>query len=269
MSNADEDGMSEGVPFTARLIAHHRARESQRENPLIRDPYAEMLAGDLTGHLKGHSASRGDYSIVRAYYIENNILTAWCQKKRRSQIVLLGAGLDTRAYRFEPLSSGGHTLYEVDLPSIINYKTEVLKDESPLCKLIRVPADLEDDNWWRELISSGFSSTAPTLWILEGLIYYLPKHTSTSILTRAAEMCAEESEIFFDVCVPILAEVRFGAFMMHFKWGIEKYDTPEFLESTGWTVTCSYADEHDQGRNVGQRGFIFVKGQKARQAEIG
>ena len=195
------------IPFTARLIAYHRAMESERENPLIVDPYAAMLAGDISSQLKGHSASRGDYSIVRAFYVESVLLRPWCETREKSQVVILGAGLDTRAYRFEPLKRGRHTVFELDFEDIIRYKERVLGGESPLCRLVRVSADLEDEDWWASMMSAGFSGETPTLWISEGLAYYLQKDTFASILRRTSNASAQTSEIFADVCIPTLAEV--------------------------------------------------------------
>ncbi|MDF1540135.1 MAG: class I SAM-dependent methyltransferase, partial [Candidatus Thorarchaeota archaeon] len=106
------DAEENAVPFTARLIAHYRAQESKRENPLIIDPYAERLAGDLQFYAKDHkrTAGSGDYAIVRAHYVENRLRESWDEYL---QIVILGAGLDTRAYRFSPLK-GDNTIIEID-----------------------------------------------------------------------------------------------------------------------------------------------------------
>ena len=237
--------------------------ETQRSNPLIVDPLAERLAGDLTDRLGGHSASRGDYSIVRAYFVESEILEPWCETRNTSQIVMLGAGLDTRAYRFHPLRQGGHSVFEIDLPNIINYKERILADETPLCRLFRVPTDLEERKWLTPMMILGFSTEVPTLWILEGLSYYLEQDTVSSLLKDASEVSAVGSQIFADLCVPILAEVRFGAFLRHFRWGLDKADIPAFFRAGGWEVSCDYADDHDQGRNVGQRGLMFAFGDRA------
>ncbi len=237
--------------------------ETQRENPLIVDPLAERLAGDLSGQLRGHSASRGDYSIVRAHFVENRILGPWCEARDVSQIVIPGAGLDTRAFRFEPLMRGHHTVFELDLSDVIEYKERILEDETPVCHLARVIADLEDRDWVESLVSAGFSEEIPTLWILEGLSYYLEQDTVKSLLKAMSSSSVMGSEIFADVCVPILAEVRFGAFLRHFKWGIEKPEVPAFFREGGWEVSCDYADDHDQGRDVGQRGLMFAFGERA------
>lgn len=251
------------VPFTSRLIAYHRAQETESPDPLILDPFAQRLAGDMSSYFEKHSMRSRDYSIVRSYYVETQLLSKWCERHRESQVVLLGAGLDTRAYRISPLSTGNHTVFEVDFPEVILYKEAILSDETPLCRLVRLSTDLADPKWTQQMRQHSFNSQVPTFWILEGLIYYLEKKTASSILTRMSEISAESSEVFADICVPILAEVRFGAFMMHFKWGLELGDIPAFFSKAQWDVTASYADDHDQGRDVGQRGLIFIHGEKS------
>lgn len=262
--NAEEINDKEAtVPFTARLMAYYRAQETTKESPLIEDPFAARLAGDIETYVEKHRHfSRMDYPLVRSYYIEKQLLTPWCQTQKESQIILLGAGLDTRAYRFHPLKANNHTIFEIDFPIINDYKQKVLKEEQPLCKLIRISTDLSKLNWKKLLLEKGFSTKIPTFWILEGLIYYLEKEKAISLIEIAAEISAKTSQIFADVCIPAYAELNFGAFAKHFQWGLEMKDVPSFFGLTGWNVSCSFADDYDQGRDVGQRGLIFIHGKK-------
>jgi methyltransferase (TIGR00027 family) len=251
-----------GVPFTARLIAYYRTQEMDNESPLIIDPFAERLAGDLQSYLQKHRhQSKSDYTIVRPYFIEEKLLTHWCNTIRESQIVLLGAGMDTRAYRFKPLLLNKHTIFEVDFETVNRYKEEILQEEEPLCHLVRISADISIINdLMSKLREVGFLSNIPTFWILEGLVYYLEKDLIISLLDEMAKISGEESKLFVDVCVPMLAMMEFGPFARHFLWGIEKQDVPSFFDSVGWNVSCSFADDYNMGRDVGQRGMIFVHG---------
>jgi methyltransferase (TIGR00027 family) len=253
---------STDVPFTARLMAYYRAQESNHESPLITDPFAEQLAGDISSYVNKHRyiAGKGDYPLVRSYYIEKNLLMPWCDSHPESQIVLLGAGLDTRVYRFKPLQKNKHVIFEVDFPNINSYKEEILKDYQPLCDLIRISTDLTTPIWPHYLINRGYSSNIPTFWVLEGLVYYIEQDIVTSILKKAAEMSTKESQIFVDICVPAIAGLVFGPFTRYFKWGLDKKDVLSFFASVGWDVSASFADDHDQGRDVGQRGQIFIHG---------
>jgi methyltransferase (TIGR00027 family) len=260
--NKKIDDKGDAVPFTARLIAHYRAEETKRKTPLISDPYAERLAGDLRSYFKKHKRTKdtGDYAVVRTYYIDEKVLKPWIENHRKSQIVMLGAGLDARAYRYAPLREGEHTIFEVDFEVVNEYKEEILKGEKPLCNLVRLSTDLSYPQWIYNLQEIGYSRKVPTLWILEGVAYYLERDTLVSVLMNATKNCVMGSRIFADVCVPGLTEAVFGPFMAHFKWGLNKEEVADFFRKSGWTVTSSYADDYDQGRDVGQRGLIFVKG---------
>jgi methyltransferase (TIGR00027 family) len=246
------DEKNTAIPFTARLIAYYRAQEFKSDSPLIVDPFAERLAGDLESYMNKHKHfSKNDYAIVRSYYIENNLLTPWCNTHTKSQIVLLGAGLDTRAYRFKPFQTNTHTIFEIDFSTITRYKEEILRDEEPLCDLVRISGDISNHDWISDLMKNGFSENIPTFWVLEGLVYYLEQEVVVSLLKKTAEMSAENSQIFVDLCVPILAELNFGPFSRYFKWGLEIEAVPSFFAIAGWNVmSCSFADDYDQGRDV-------------------
>ncbi|MFX1588828.1 MAG: class I SAM-dependent methyltransferase [Promethearchaeota archaeon] len=266
------DNIETGLPFTARLMAHYRALEYKSENPLIADPFAERLAGDLTSYLNDHIRfSEMDYPIVRSYYIEEKLLTPWCKNNNRSQIILLGAGLDTRAYRFKPLQKNVHTIFEIDFPVVNRYKDEILKDQVPYCEIIRLYTDLSKTNWSFDLIKRGFSKEIPTFWVLEGLAYYMEKEAFASLLSETNEISSEQSQIFVDIMhasrwvpFPYTSDIEFtDPYSTHVKWGLNIQEVPAFFAKTGWAVTCVFADDFDQGRNVGQKGMIFVNGVSA------
>jgi len=260
------------LPFTARLMAYYRAQESKRGDALIIDPFAERLAGDLSLYLNDHIRfSEMDYPIVRSYYIEEKLLTPWCNTQGESQIVELGAGLDTRAYRFKLLHKNKHTIFEIDFPKVIQYKNKILKDEKPYCDVVRLSTDLSKSKWISILLKSGFSKNIPTFWILEGLAYYIEKQDFTSLLLKIAEISIETSQIFTDIMqlsrwysFPYTSNGIVGdPFSRHFKWGIDIKVVQSFFSEFGWNVSCSFADDHDQGRNVGQKAMIFIRGERA------
>lgn len=252
------------VPFTARLNAYFRAEESRLPNPLLIDPLAERLAGDMREYFRKHKrvTGMGDTSIVRSYYIENELLIPWCSAHKKSQIVLLGAGLDTRAYRFSPVQKDSHTIFELDLPLIIRYKEKILDDEEPLCSLVRIPVDLSDPTWTLTLLEHGFSKETPSFWILEGFAYYIDQNSFISLLRNLAEMSTADSQIFADVCVPALADLQWGPYTKHFKWGVSMDEVSSFFALASWEVSSSYIDDHNHARDVGQKGIIFVHGEK-------
>ena len=89
------------------------------------------------------------------------------------QIVILAAGLDSRAFRLD--WPAGTTVYEIDQPKVLHYKTETLQAHGALARAqhVPVPGDLRDD-WPADLIAAGFDPEQPTAWLAEGLLPYLP-----------------------------------------------------------------------------------------------
>ena len=257
--------------LTARLLAYYRAQELTHENPLITDPLAELLAGDLSFYLQDHiRLSQNEYAIVRSYYIETFLLDPWCRKQKNSQIILLGAGLDSRAYRLKSLERNSHKIFEVDLPNVIEYKENLLKGQTPMCELTRVPLNLSDSNWTATMIDHGFEPKLPTYWILEGLVYYMEKKDAFSLFAKTAEISSEESQIFVDLMhqsrwlsdIYTINSNLTDPFSRNIKWGIDIKDVPKFFISANWDVSCEFADKYDYNRNVGQKGMIFVTGKK-------
>ena len=269
LSREEIDHDETDIPFTARLMAYYRAQESRKNSPLVSDPFAEILAGDLSIYLSGHiRVSEMDYTIVRSYFIEENLLKHWCSSKKRSQIILLGAGLDTRVYRFKPLQLNNHIVFEIDFASIIKYKEDKLQHIEPLCEVKRLSIDLSDSDLYMNLIEGGYSNKIPTFWILEGVAYYIEQESIQTILKLAAEISTSDSQIFVDLIhIPrwfpfYVSDISSGPFTRHIKWGINIKNVPTFFKANGWKISYSWADDHDQGRNVGQKAMIFVNGIK-------
>lgn len=256
------DTQIDGIPYTARLNAYYRALENAKDTPLFQDPYAKRLAGDMS-HLSLYLKERSGLQIARHFYIDTEIIGPWCEAHKESQIAILGAGLDTRAYRLDVLQKHKHTIYEVDLSSLIEYKKKMLADEHPVCRLIRLSADLSNPTWAEKLLDHEFSDQVPTLWILEGLAYYLDQNLVTSLFKEVHRLSTTTSEIFVDLCVPAFADLDFGPYTRHFKWGIERQNILPFFAATGWDVSSEYADNHSYGRDVGQRGIFYVHGVRA------
>ena len=211
-----------------------------------------------------------DYPIIRSSFIEENLLTPWCNTHSQSQIVLLGAGLDTRAYRFKPLQVNRHIVFEIDFPIVINYKEKLMQKEKPLCTVIRLSADLIKPDWSSHLIKNGFSMEIPTLWIMEGLVYYIERDAFFSLITKMAEISKEGSQIFIDV---IYASRRMpfsysqnmkstNASSKHQKWDFNINEASKYFAPVGWELSSSFVNEYEQSRNDGQKGMVFIQGIK-------
>ncbi len=116
------------------------------------------------------------------------------------QIVILGAGYDTRAYRIEEL--GSVRVFEVDHPDTIGVKMEKIKEifGSLPGHVAYIPADLETDDPGRRLAEYGYDPLKKTLFAMEGLIMYLPPASVDGLLSFIVHNSGRGSAVIFDYC---------------------------------------------------------------------
>jgi methyltransferase (TIGR00027 family) len=173
----------ENVSDTARWVAVYRAMESARSDALFRDPYADRLAGER-GHQILDSMKHGRaYAwpmIVRTAVFDEIILDA-IQKRGTDLVVNLAAGLDARPWRL-PLPPELHWV-DVDLPGILNYKTEMLRDEKPVCRYEAVTVDLRDAEARRALFARLGAGSKRAIVVTEGLLIYLDPEQVAALAT--------------------------------------------------------------------------------------
>src|SRR5918997_692903 len=110
------------------------------------------------------------------------------------QAVILASGLDARAYRL-PWPKGT-VVYEVDQPEVIEFKSRTLADlgAQPTADLRVVGVDLRND-WPAALRAKGFDVAAPTAWIAEGLLVYLPPDAQDQLFDNIASLSAPSSRL--------------------------------------------------------------------------
>ena len=110
------------------------------------------------------------------------------------QAVILAAGLDARAYRLP--WPDGTTVYELDQPEVIAFKTDTLAElgAEPKADRRTIAIDLRDD-WPKALLDNGFDPTQPTAWIAEGLLIYLPPEAQDLLFDRINELSAPGSRV--------------------------------------------------------------------------
>jgi methyltransferase (TIGR00027 family) len=110
------------------------------------------------------------------------------------QVVILAAGLDARAYRLQ--WPAGTTVYEVDQPEVIDFKTRTMSaiGAAPTAQRRTVAIDLRQD-WAAALRASGFEPTQPTVWSAEGLVDYLPADAQDRLLDAITELSASGSRL--------------------------------------------------------------------------
>jgi methyltransferase (TIGR00027 family) len=173
--------------LTARWTAGVRAKESLREDRLFHDPWAAALAGSEGEEWVEHrSGDNGNSIALRTRFFDDFLLRTTSNPETR-QVVLMAAGLDTRAFR---LTWPAQTrLFELDQPQVLEEKERVLTaaQAQPTCERKTITADLTA-SWRERLLKAGFDSLHPSVWLLEGLLFYLPQETVTRILEEITSL---------------------------------------------------------------------------------
>jgi methyltransferase (TIGR00027 family) len=168
----DDQPLIRDVSDTARWMAVYRARESEREDALFRDPFARALAGDR-GERIAAALKFGDdnaWSFAARTYLFDRFVTRLVEHGA-DMVVNLAAGLDTRPYRMTlPRSL---RWVEVDLPDILDYKEEILGEAKPACELERIRLDLSNEDGRRGVFADLGRRARQVAVISEGLVIYL------------------------------------------------------------------------------------------------
>jgi methyltransferase (TIGR00027 family) len=154
-------------------VAVYRAMETERPDAIFRDPFARKLAGErgeaIVDTLK-RGRSMAWAMIVRTAVFDEIILD--CVHRRGVDLVLnLAAGLDARAWRL-PLPATLRWV-DVDLPEILQYKLDTLRDDKPVCRYEAVRTDLTNPEARNELLSRIGREAQRVLVVTEGLLVYL------------------------------------------------------------------------------------------------
>jgi methyltransferase (TIGR00027 family) len=169
------------VSDTAFWIAYHRAVESARPDALFRDPFAARLAGERGRRIsEAMPTSRIVAWMValRTRIIDNYIAAAL--HAGIDTVLCLGAGLDARPYRLA--LPPDLRWIEADYPHVIDYKEDILRQETPACRLERVRIDLADVDARRRLLERiDAASQGGVLVLTEGVIPYLSNDEAASL----------------------------------------------------------------------------------------
>ncbi|TXS04903.1 SAM-dependent methyltransferase [Streptomyces sp. col6] len=205
----DTEGVDGGVGLTALLVAASRAIESNRRDSLAQDVYAEHFVRAAPAcaewPVRIEQVPDGDdnalwgrfarYFGLRTRVLDDFVVRSVLTGAR--QVVLLGAGLDTRAFRLDWPSDC--VFFEIDRAGVLAFKHQVLTELSaaPRVKRVLVPVDLRDD-WVSALTSSGFDPAAPSIWLAEGLLFYLPGPAETYLVDTVDLLATEGSALAFE-----------------------------------------------------------------------
>lgn len=199
--------MAEGITL-------HRVNESNKseEERIFYDPYAVNFVNPAILEFAAKYPEQAKAAVeqmerlfpglgnsirARVRYFDDFVRAAVDEELR--QLVILGAGYDTRAYRIEGLKEKVR-VFEVDHPDTQSVKIEKVKEifGSLPDHIIYVPVDFETDNFGEKLAVQGYDRSLKTLFLLEGLIMYIPPEAVDETLSFIAKNSGKGSAILFD-----------------------------------------------------------------------
>ena len=222
--------MENKISLTSRYMAAVRAIEHQRPDRLFSDPLAEKLAGaEIMAEIAPRSQEyeeRGRPVVAVRTRFFDDFLRASAASVR--QVVILGAGMDTRAFRL-PWHPDTH-LYELDRPDVIQLKESLLDSTPTICHRQVIPIDLRE-SWSEKLLQKGFETKSPSIWLLEGFLYYLTKTDACDLLKTITDLSTDGSFLGADVLNEKMQKSDNGLA----KYWLFGFDEPEKLfASFGW-----------------------------------
>ena len=226
---------------------------------------------------------------------ESNVVRTWWLDDRLSkaldegctQVVILGAGLDTRVARLTfPVDT---IVYEVDFDQVVAFKREVFARRAiaPKAGWLTIGADVTaPSELVSALIEKGFDPTARTVWVAEGLLFYLAEDASNALVAAAGSSCAAQSELLVVHFGPgsqvekqskeMNAAAGSGGF------GFQSYvtDPQQWLRSLGWTVeeattigqvgsACGRPVQYDVAETAGAEITWLIRAERNRSSQGG
>jgi methyltransferase (TIGR00027 family) len=266
MSRTDTDSwdLASSVGATATMVAAARALASREPDPLIDDPFAadlvravgldfftRLVDGEIPlSNLEGDGPRfMANWIAVRTRFFDDFFVNAGAAGIR--QAVILAAGLDSRAYRLP--WAAGTTVFEVDQPKVIEFKTTTMSviGATPKADRRTVSVDLRED-WPAALRRSGFDDSQPTAWSAEGLLAYLPPEAQDRLFDNITALSVPGSQLATEYHLDGGAAMSERAKTMRDHWREHGFDVDlselfypgershvvDYLSGHGWTVSA-------------------------------
>ena len=185
-----------------RAVADGRIGAGTFADPVARDlldpPERAVVDALREGRVPGTGADRMAWEMVRQTGLGMVPRTVAIDRAVREgghqQVVLLGAGLDARAWRMPELAST--TVWEVDHPASQQDMRRRVGDRPPVAAhVVWVPVDLASEPLAAPLESAGFDRHQPSTWVWEGVVPYLTAEQVAGTLTRVGALAAPGSRL--------------------------------------------------------------------------
>jgi methyltransferase (TIGR00027 family) len=271
----------EAGSWTAEGVALFRALESIRPEG-ERRCYDPLARGFLNSWFRLVCRSRVSSGIARIYiglrhgraamhivarttYIDYRLQVALDESLE--QLVILGAGFDSRAYRFDGLEAGKVRVFEVDHPATQKRKVKrVARILGGLPSYVAyVPVDFERETLEQRLVENGYDPGLRTMFIWEGVVMYLPPESVDETLAFITENSGVGSSVIFDYIYESLISSTdedakaWRAYLERIgeppRFGIRQGSIEEFLSRRGLKLVEEWTDEVLKGARFSR----FVK----------
>ena len=200
---------------TAETVCLMRATDQRRppSERIVDDPYAKLFLGPMmraalsswevagaVGRLaERYSPGLTTFVLARHRYIDDRLWRA-LRGERVAQVVLLGAGYDSRAYRFAS-ELRGRPVFEVDFPATGRRKDRITarhRKAFPAANVSRIETDFQTQKLSDQLVKGGFEPEARTFFVWEGVSMYLTRDAVKGTLTTMQELGGRGSELAMD-----------------------------------------------------------------------
>jgi len=225
------------VSDTAFWVASYRAIESKKEKPLFRDPLAALLVGEHGKKVSDSMAPIAKYAYwsvtIRTCLIDESVLKYINQGYKT--IINLGAGLDTRPYRlaFPP----DVRWIEIDLPEVIEFKNQKLRDQQPNCTLERICLNLSDTTERKKTFSELNNRVGSALILTEGVIPYLTEYSVSGLANDIKDQSNFElwiAEYYSPEVYPRYQSAKFKGLLGDAPFQFFPTEWFSFFEDAGW-----------------------------------
>jgi methyltransferase (TIGR00027 family) len=270
IDSIEKNAKRKGPSKMAELIALHRVAESAlpEGQRICYDPYAVHFVDPeviefarknpektkaMREHYERLFPGLGNSIRARVRYFDDFVKAAI--GKCLEQLVILGAGYDTRAYRIEGMNK--IRVFEVDHPVTQGIKIDKIKKifGSLPEHVVYVPIDFESEDLGQRLLEKGYDKSKRTLFVMEGLIMYIPPEAVDETLSFTVNNSAKGSEVLFDYFLQSVVdgtcELEAGKNMRDFAaqqgepflFGIKEGEVEAFLAERGFSKVGNMTSE--------------------------
>lgn len=234
---------------TALGMSFIRGKESLREDALFYDKLAVEIFKIKDERNNTEKSSDDSYIIVRTKFFDDTV-SRILKNADMEQVVVLGVGLDVRFQRL----NFNHKLkvFEIDQLEVIEFRQEIIpqlnfKTDSAFIQIGHTLSN--EKSIIKVLTENNFDRTKKTLWILEGLLYYLRKAEVETLMEEISELSSDGSKILCDAInsaflesgftQPWITQMRKEGKGWYF--GIDNYD--DFFQQFGWKIKLTQPGE--------------------------